>query len=190
MAGSTPRATHHHLPLGDAVHPHQTDHAFVSALGVQWLHRPVPDQQGLAALLAHEALDADQQAAVVQAVGASVAAECAAHGYHRMDLVVLHPATAGLQAALQRFDQPHTHADDEVRYILDGEGIFGFLDAQGQERVVTVRAGDYLRVPAGVEHRFTLTAVRRIKALRLFADTAGWAAHYTQRPVGALEMRE
>jgi len=52
-----------------------------------------------------------------------------------------------------------------------------------------VRAGDYLRVPAGVEHRFTLTAVRRIKALRLFADTAGWAAHYTQRPVGPLAMK-
>lgn len=190
MAGAPTRVMHHHLPPGDAVHPHQTDHAFVSALGVQWLHRPVPDQPVLAALLAHEALDADQQAAVVQAVGASVAEECAAHGYHRMDLVVLHPATAGLQAALQRFDQPHTHADDEVRYILDGEGIFGFLDAQGQECVVTVRAGDYLRVPAGVEHRFTLTAARRIKALRLFTDTAGWAAHYTQRPVGVLEMKE
>ncbi len=146
------------------VHPHANRSCFCVGTGCERLHRPVPDQPGLAALLAQEALDADQQAAVVQAVGASVAAECAADGYHRMDLAVLHPATAGLQAALQRFDQPHTHADDEVRYILDGEGIFGFLDAQGQERVVTVRAGDYLRVPAGVEHRFTLTAARRIKA--------------------------
>ena len=78
---------------------------------------------------------------------------CIAHGYQSMDLVVLHPATPGLEAALQRFDQPHTHADDEVRYILEGEGIFGFLDAQGEERVVCVRAGDYLRVPAGESQR-------------------------------------
>lgn len=52
-----------------------------------------------------------------------------------------------------------------------------------------MRAGDYLRVSEGVEHRFTLTTARRIKALRLFADTAGWAAHYTQRPVGPLVIK-
>ena len=169
--------------------PILSDLEFVADLGVQWLRRPVPTTPGLAALLAQDALNAEEQATVVQAVGASVADACATHGYHSRDLVVLHPATPGLEAALQRFDQPHTHADDEVRYILEGEGIFGFLDAQGEERVVCVRAGDYLRVPAGVEHRFTLTAARRIKALRLFADTAGWAAHYTQRAVGPLVMK-
>ena len=51
-----------------------------------------------------------------------------------------------------------------------------------------VQPGDYLRIPAGVEHRFTLTATRRIKALRLFADTAGWVAQYTQRPAAAMEV--
>lgn len=163
---------------GNAINrPILSDLEFVADLGGQWLRRPVPTVPGLVALLAQDALNAEEQATVVQAVGASVADVCAIHGYHSMDLVVLHPATPGLEAAQQRFDQPHTHADDEVRYILEGEGIFGFLDAQGEERVVCVRAGDYLRVPAGVEHRFTLTAVRRIKALRLFADTAGWAAH-------------
>ena len=28
----------------------------------------------------------------------------------------------------------------------------------------------------------------RIKALRLFADTAGWVAQYTQRPAAAMEV--
>lgn len=51
-----------------------------------------------------------------------------------------------------------------------------------------MQPGDYLRIPAGVEHRFTLTATRRIKALRLFADTAGWVAQYTQRPAAAMEV--
>src|SRR5256885_10404257 len=112
--------------------------------------------------------------------------ECVAHGYHSMDLVVLHPGTPGLDEALERFDKPHTHADDEVRFILEGEGLFGFFDAGGQERVLRVQPGDYLRIPAGVEHRFTLTATRRIKALRLFADTAGWVAPYTHRPPPAM----
>lgn len=62
------------------------------------------------------------------------------------------------------------------------------FDAHGEERVLRVQPGDYLRIPAGVEHRFTLTATRRIKALRLFADTAGWVAQYTQRPAAAMEV--
>jgi 1,2-dihydroxy-3-keto-5-methylthiopentene dioxygenase len=167
-----------------------TDAARVAALGVQWLQRPlagaVPARSVLAGLLQQPAPDAAGQAAIAQALAPLVADEIAAHGYRSHDLVVLHPATPGLQEALARFDLPHTHDDDEVRYILDGEGVFGFFDTEGRETVVRVRPGDYLRVPAGVEHRFTLTAARRIKALRLFSDTAGWVARYTRRPAAPL----
>lgn len=164
-----------------------SDAAFATALGVQWQQRPLQPEPGLAALLAQAALDDGAKATVVQAVGASVVDECVAHGYHSMDLVVLHPGTPGLEEALARFDKPHTHAGDEVRYILDGEGLFGFFNAQGQERVLRVQPGDYLRIPAGVEHRFALTATRRIKALRLFSTTEGWDALYTHRPAPALQ---
>ena len=164
-----------------------SDAAFVAALGVQWQKRPLPAEPGLAALLAQAALDDGAQATVVQAVGAGVIDECVAHGYHSMDLAVLHPGTPGLEDALARFGRPHIHAGDEARYILDGEGLFGFFNAQGQERVLHVQPGDYLRIPAWVEHRFTLTATRRIKALRLFAVTEGWAALYTHRPAPALQ---
>lgn len=161
--------------------------AFLHQLGVQWQQRPLQPEPGLVALLSQPQLDDGGKATVVQAVGVLVVDECMAHGYLSMDLVVLHPGTPGLEGALARFDAPHTHADDEVRYILDGEGLFGFFNAAGQECVLRVQPGDYLRIPAGVEHRFTLTAARRIKALRLFTDTAGWAALYTQRPAGPLE---
>lgn len=165
-----------------------SDADFVGAVGVHWEHRPLAPEPGLAALLDQPRLNAGGKATVVQAVGALVVDECLAHGYHSMDLVVLHPGTPGLDEVLERFDKPHTHADDEVRYILDGEGLFGFFDARGEERVLRVGPGDYLRIPAGVEHRFTLTAARRIKALRLFADTAGWVAQYTQRPAAPMEV--
>ena len=164
-----------------------SDADFVAALGVQWLKRPLHPEPGLAALLAQPALDDSAQATVVQAVGASMVDVCAEHGYHSMDLVVLHPETPGLEQALARFDQPHTHADDEVRYVLEGEGLFGFFSAAGEERVLQVQPGDCLRIPAGVEHRFTLTAARRIKALRLFSDAQGWLALYTGRTAGALQ---
>lgn len=160
----------------------------VAALGVDWQRRPLQPEPALAALLAQPALDEGGKATVVQAVGAELVDVCVAHGYQSMDLVVLHPATPGLDEALARFDRPHTHADDEVRYVLDGAGVFAFFDAQGREHSVRVGPGDYLRVPAGVEHRFTLTGARRIKALRLFTDTAGWVAQYTARPAGPMEI--
>ena len=164
--------------------------AAVAALGVDWQHRPLQPEPGLAALLAQPALDEGGKATVVQALGARLIDVCLAHGYQSMDLVVLHPNTPGLDEALARFDRPHTHADDEVRYIVDGAGLFGFFDAQGREHSVRVGPGDYLRVPAGAEHRFTLTSARRIKALRLFTDTAGWVAQYTGRSAPAMEIVE
>lgn len=160
----------------------------VTDLGVDWQHRPLQPEPGLAALLAQPALDEGAKATVVQALGAGLIDVCIAHGYQSMDLVVLHPDTPGLEETLARFDRPHTHADDEVRYIVDGAGLFGFFDAQGCEHTVRVGPGDYLRVPAGAEHRFTLTAERRIKALRLFTDSAGWVAQYTEREAGPMAV--
>ncbi|WP_370682554.1 cupin domain-containing protein [Comamonas sp. GB3 AK4-5] len=170
--------------------PERTLRASVTALGVDWQQRPLRPEPGLAALLAQPALSEGDKATVVQALGAELVDVCLAHGYHSMDLVVLHPDTPGLDEALARFDLPHTHADDEVRYIVDGAGLFGFFDAEGREHSMRVGPGDYLRVPAGAEHRFTLTSARRIKALRLFSDTAGWVAQYTARVADPMEVLE
>lgn len=112
--------------MGSLASHQVSDADFVAAIGVQWQHRPLVPEPGLAALLAQAQLDDGGKATVVQAVGMLVVDECVAHGYHSMDLVVLHPGTPGLDEALERFDKPHTHADDEVRYILEGEGLFGF----------------------------------------------------------------
>ena len=164
-----------------SLHSAADKQAFLAALGVDWQQRPLTPEPALAALLAQPDLDNGGKATVVQAVGVEVIDVCMAHSYHCMDLLVLHPATMGLDV-----EPPHTHADDEMRYILDGEGLYGFFNAAGEECVLHLRAGDYVRIPAGVEHRFSLTAARRIKALRLFSDTAGWAPQYTGRFTGRL----
>jgi 1,2-dihydroxy-3-keto-5-methylthiopentene dioxygenase len=48
-----------------------------------------------------------------------------------------------------------------------------------------VHPGDMLRVPQGTTHWFTLCADRRIRAIRWFQDTTGWAPHYTGSGVDA-----
>lgn len=105
-----------------------------------------------------------------------------AKGYRHADVVVLNPTTPGLEAMLAKFDKVHRHADDEVRMILDGEGIFGFSPEDGDDFLLEIRAGEYISVPAGAWHWFELTARRRIVAIRLFEDTAGWVPIYRDPP--------
>lgn len=155
-------------------------------LGFEYERVPPPVAGEVARLLAQPSLDAASAAHLVDALTARVEPWKRAYGYVTQDLVQLHPGTPQLDELLARFDKPHTHADDEVRYIVDGEGLFGFFVEGESEVVVKVGPGDFLRVPAGVEHRFTLTGTRRIKALRLFTDPAGWAAQYTGRAAGPL----
>ncbi len=104
-------------------------------------------------------------------------------GYTSRDLIVLHPEVPNLEVMLAKFDKVHTHADDEVRYIVDGEGVFGFVRPDGSQVELTVQAGEYINVPAGTEHWFYLTPSRRVKAVRYFAGTDGWTPEYTSTPI-------
>ena len=79
---------------------------------------------------------------------------------------------------LAKFDKEHTHAEDEVRFILAGRGIF-FLHLGQSVASVEVGPGDMLRVPRGTTHWFTLCEDRRIRAIRWFQHTDGWTPHYT-----------
>jgi 1,2-dihydroxy-3-keto-5-methylthiopentene dioxygenase len=100
-------------------------------------------------------------------------------GYQSRDLIVLNSDTPNLDSLLEKFSRPHTHADDEVRYIVDGEGVFGFVCPDGTQMELTIQPEEYINVPAGTEHWFYLTPLRRIKAVRYFVDTSGWTPEYT-----------
>jgi 1,2-dihydroxy-3-keto-5-methylthiopentene dioxygenase len=95
-------------------------------------------------------------------------------------LIVLHPKVDGLGEMLSKFDKWHYHTDDEVRYIIDGEGIFGF-DILGEEFEVHVQKEDFISVPANTHHWFTLSSSKKIKAVRYFKDKSGWTPHYIEK---------
>ncbi len=100
-------------------------------------------------------------------------------GYTTADVIDVTPDTPGLDAMLARFDKEHTHSEDEVRFILCGRGIF-FLHV-GDHPVVSVEvtAGDWIRIPRGTRHWFTLCSERQIRAIRWFQQTSGWTPEYT-----------
>lgn len=106
-------------------------------------------------------------------------------GYKTRDMVVIHEAVPNLKEMLAKFEKIHYHTDDEVRYILAGRGYFGFVEPDGGQFLLEVSAGDYINVPANTEHWFEMRDSARIKAVRYFIDTSGWAPVYTQRPMEA-----
>jgi 1,2-dihydroxy-3-keto-5-methylthiopentene dioxygenase len=100
-------------------------------------------------------------------------------GYVTADVIDVSPETPGLEAMLAKFNREHWHDEDEVRFIIAGHGLFHIHPKTGPIIAVEVEAGDLICVPRGTRHWFNLCADRRIRAIRLFQDMAGWTPLYT-----------
>ncbi|HEX5647675.1 MAG TPA: hypothetical protein VFX56_11950 [Nitrospira sp.] len=103
------------------------------------------------------------------------------HGYRTADVIRVTPATPNLPAIREKFFREHTHSEDEVRFFVEGEGLFWFHQDIPDADVFSVRcsAGDLLAVPADTKHWFDLGLEPRVCAIRIFTDQAGWVPHYT-----------
>ena len=101
-------------------------------------------------------------------------------GYVTADVIDVTPEIPNLQAMLDRFNQEHRHAEDEVRFIVKGSGIF-YIHPETDAPLfsVQVEEGDLINVPAGTKHWFDLCSDRTIRAIRLFREKAGWTPIYT-----------
>ena len=137
----------------------------------------------LARLLATPALDDDQKERVLAHLDGYFRELQSSAGYQARDLVAIHPDIPGLAGLMAKFETCHTHSEDEVRYIVEGEGVFGFVRPDGSQVELLVEAEEYINVPAGTEHWFHLTPLKRIKAVRYFTTTEGWSPSYTDTPI-------
>lgn len=99
-------------------------------------------------------------------------------GYVEQDVVELNAETPDFEAICAKYDKEHHHDEDEVRFVLEGEGIFDIRADNDLWMRITVGVGDLLIVPAKRHHRFELTEAKSIRCLRLFKDEAGWVPHY------------
>jgi 1,2-dihydroxy-3-keto-5-methylthiopentene dioxygenase len=104
-------------------------------------------------------------------------------GYVTADVIDVKPETPGLEAMLTRFSSEHWHDEDEVRFIVEGRGLFHIHPRVGPVFALEVERGDLIRVPQGTHHWFDLCGDRRIRAVRLFQDPAGWTPRYTESGV-------
>ncbi|MFW5967119.1 MAG: 1,2-dihydroxy-3-keto-5-methylthiopentene dioxygenase [Persicimonas sp.] len=106
-------------------------------------------------------------------------------GYQTADVVALSPDTPNLDELLAKFDKEHEHTEDEVRFVVDGRGIFTIHGEDDTVFDVEVHPGDLLVVPEGTWHWFDLCEDKQIKCIRVFSSKDGWVAHYRDPQVAA-----
>jgi 1,2-dihydroxy-3-keto-5-methylthiopentene dioxygenase len=142
----------------------------LAARGIDYERWPTDDRVALDAS-AEEVLDAYRsEIEILKARG----------GYVTADVIDVSPETPGLEIMLAKFRREHWHDEDEVRFIVAGNGVFHLHPPEGSVLAIEMSSGDMIRVPRGTLHWFDLCADRRIRAIRLFQDATGWTPHYTE----------
>lgn len=92
--------------------------------------------------------------------------------YKNRDVITVSRASMGdiYESKVKSFFEEHLHEDEEIRYILDGEGYFDLRDRQDRWIRIAMEKGDLAVLPAGIFHRFTTAESNYIKAMRLFKE--------------------
>ena len=148
---------------------------FLAAVGIDH-ERWTPSHPLAATATADEVLAAyDPEIARLKAKG----------GYVTADVIDVRAETPNLETMLAKFSREHWHDEDEVRFILEGSGVFFIHPREGEVFAIEVGPGDLIRVPRRTRPRFDLCAERRIPAIPQLQDASGWTPRYTESGVDA-----
>ena len=99
-------------------------------------------------------------------------------GYQSWDVISLRADNPQKQALRSKFLSEHTHSEDEVRFFVEGAGLF-CLHLNGKIYQILCEKNDLLSVPAGTPHWFDMGSEPHFTAIRLFDNPDGWVAHFT-----------
>lgn len=100
------------------------------------------------------------------------------YSFQSVDVVALradHPEKIMFR---EKFLSEHTHADFEVRFFVDGTGLF-YLHLDNKVYLVFCEKGDLISVPANTTHWFDMGQNPDFKCIRLFTTEEGWLADFT-----------
>ncbi len=101
-----------------------------------------------------------------------------AKGYVTADVVRMVPDAPNRVEARQKFLKEHQHAEDEVRFFVEGIGSF-YLHLGPRVYQVVCERNDLISVPDNTKHWFDMGPAPRFTAIRLFSNPDGWVAKFT-----------
>lgn len=127
--------------------------------------------------------ESDSQEKILSAYQHELTPYMEKNGFKSADVINVHAQTPNIEAIREKFLQEHTHSEDEVRFFVDGQGLFWFHFEDGEVIRLTCKKGDFLSVPAGQKHWFDLAPTYFVKAIRIFTNQEGWVANYTNSGV-------
>jgi len=160
-------------PQASATH---TDYATISAalagLGARF------ERWGTTAQVADDA----SQDEIIAAYRGDIERLMAENGFQSVDVISLNASHPDKAALRQKFLNEHIHSEYEVRFFVDGQGLF-YLHIGDAVYSVLCEKGDLISVPAGVKHWFDMGPNPHFKAIRLFTNPAGWVANFTGDPL-------
>lgn len=140
----------------------------LSAIGVQFMRWQA--QFAFAA-------DADAQT-VQEAYQESITKLKNEYGFQSVDVISLKADHPNKDTLRQKFLSEHTHSDFEVRFFVEGRGLF-YLHVADQVYAVLCEQGDLISVPANTTHWFDMGQNPDFKCIRLFTTEEGWIADFT-----------
>jgi enolase-phosphatase E1 len=97
--------------------------------------------------------------------------------FNQVDVMDVHKAEVAPEIR-NKFLKEHTHDDNEIRYFVDGSGLF-YLHAADKVYAVGCEAGDLISVPQGMKHWFDTGSPAYFSCIRFFEKAEGWVAEYT-----------
>ncbi|MDB5972906.1 MAG: Acireductone dioxygenase [Hydrocarboniphaga sp.] len=101
-----------------------------------------------------------------------------AYGFKSVDVISLYASHPQKEAMRDKFLHEHTHDDFEVRFFVEGEGLFN-IRKDGHVYAMRCAQGDLISVPANTTHWFDMGPNPNLKAIRLFTTPEGWVANFT-----------
>jgi 1,2-dihydroxy-3-keto-5-methylthiopentene dioxygenase len=101
-------------------------------------------------------------------------------GYQTADVISINALTPNYDQIRAKFLAEHIHDEDEIRFFVDGQGLFWFHLEGAPVFNVLCQRGDLISVPTGTKHWFDAGEQNPfVKAIRIFTDISGWTPHYT-----------
>lgn len=154
--------------VGETLTEHKDIAAEMSKLGIQFERWATPTD-----------LAEDADAETVQAAyGKEIAQLNEQFNFQSVDVMSMHPQHPDKAAFREKFLDEHSHDDFEIRFFVDGEGLF-YIRQNGKVYGLLCCRGDLVSIPPNTTHWFDMGPNPSFTAIRFFTTEDGWVGHFT-----------